>query len=268
MGLLDDLRQQSSSIKAEEQKEVDRRARAEGIYRTQIQPKLHKLYSTLNELINHLNYIKPDIRHSYPMNADGLQTKMIQQDYIARIDSSTETKLVTFMCQCVNNRDIEYSVNDPKFIEPHIQFFKKHNLQYQCQDFKNTNYEVTGARFKVKAVVPIRFSFEADIDNACIKLTCTNFCSLGIRIRSYKPEQLTEQFFDNLCRYIIRENADFLEEKVAEEVRERLRNQIAAEQQERQDELKEAEKLQAAEKEKLREERSGRFQLLKKIKFS
>jgi hypothetical protein len=259
MGLLDDLRQQTSEQEVEDKKTNSQKANTEEIYRTQTQPKLKELYSHLLELAKHLNYLKKEIHARYIINAENQGVELLQSDYDAHIDSTTETKLVTFALKCTFPRNVEFSVNEPQKVTNNIQFFQKYNLQHQVTERKNEQHQIQGARFTVKASVTARFTFEADIEKACIKLTYVNFDQYGPISHIIKPEDINDDFIDQFDRFIIRENKDFLKENVADDVREQIRLKIEQENRERSEELKTAEKKQKDEEEKVAEESAFGF---------
>jgi len=262
MGLLDDLREQASAQEAEEEKASKGKVNTEEVYRTETIPKLNELYTHLMELAKHLNYLKKEIRAKYVINTDNQGIELLQKDYIAHIDNTSETKLVTFTCKCVFPRNVEFSVNEAKKVASNIQFLQSKALQHQVRERRNDSHQLTGAQFTVKASVTAKFAFEADIENASIKLTYSNFDQYGSISHVLKPEDVNDDFFDELGRFILRENNDFLKENVADDVREQIRMKIEQEERERSDELKEAEKLREEEEAKNSEE--SRFNLFKK----
>lgn len=266
MGLLDDLRQQASEKEEIEAQENNLKANTEEIYRNQTIPSLKEMYSHLAELAKHLNYLDKDIRSNYVINAEGLEVEFLQREYNVHIDSTKDTKLVTLSFKCGNPKMVEFSINDPKKVPGNAQFLKQSQLQHQVVERKNDKLQLTGAQFTVKPLTMVKFNFEADIDNGAIKFKCSNFDQFGTITRSLKPEDVNEEFMDQLDRYIIRENENFLKEDVADDVREQIRMKIEQEKLERQEELKAAEKLR--EEEEARKAEEGKFGFFKKLKTS
>jgi len=197
MGLLDDLRQQASDQEAEEQAS-SQKMNTEEIYRTQTLPALKDLYTKLSELAKHLNYLKKEIHGAYMINAENMGVKLLQQDYNAHIDSTTETKLVTLSVKCVYPKEVEFAINDPKRVSSNVQFLRNTGLQFRVIERKNDKQQLLGARFFVKPSVFAKFNFETDYDNDMIKLTCSNFDQYGSIIRIFKPENINDEFFDGL----------------------------------------------------------------------
>ena len=267
MGLLDELRQKTERLQEQEQRDQERRARAEEIYRTQIKPALQNLYATFNELIKHLNYIKPDIKVPYTFNVEGLVLELKQDEYRIAVDSSNDTREVAVNLQCVYPNPIQFVVREKNKLDETLNYLKGTSLKYQYKPHKNEHHETIGGQFVIHPSIKVSMIFKADVDNSIINLRCVNFDGFGVRKYAFKPEKFTSEFVDQLGRYLIRE-VDIFKEDVADDVKEKLRAQIAEEQRQREAELEQAEKERLAEEEKKREESGGRFQFLKKFSVS
>ena len=263
MGILDNLRQQSENLKAKEQQEQQRQAELQAHFRDQLQPKMIEIYKYLNEFAEHLNYIKPDIQVDYQLNAEGLKVALKQENYKIQVDSVNETRLVNFRFECSNPRDLAFVAGDKLSIDKNIEYLQRFNLQYQCKRNKDEKLDVTNAQFTVKCVVPIVFMFKGNVENSSIDLICNNFDGLGILRHAFKAHHFNETFFDNLGRFILRENPEFLKLNISEDAIEQIRAQIAEEQRQRQEELKHAEMIHQEEQSQQQLE-STRFRLFKK----
>ena len=262
MGLLDDLRKQTDNLKAQEQQQQQRQHELKQYYRTELQPIMMQLYAILGELADHLNYIKPDILVPYQLNAEGIKAKLKQQDYKVQVDSTNDTKLITFRFQCVNPKDIEFVAGDKYSIDKNIEYLQCHNLQYHCRRNNNDKMEVTSANFSIKAIVPITFVFQGDEENSAVNFITTNFDTLGSSRHVFKEHHFNDKFFDELGRYILRENPDFLKLKISDNAIEQIRAQIAEENHKRQQELEQAE--EQAQQENVHQLEAQRFRWFKK----
>ena len=136
-------------------------------------------------------------------------------------------------------------------------------MQFQCKRNKDDKFEVTNAQFIVKSVVAVTFVFKANIENSTIDLICTNFDGLNTTRHAFKAHHFTGSFFDELGRFILRENPEFLKLSISQDAIEQIRAQIAAEQRQRQEELKQAE-IMRQEEEKRQQAEASRFRLFKK----
>ena len=261
MGLLDDLRKQTENQKAKEQQDAERLEQLQAHYRQELQPKMIEIYKYLNELAEHLNYIKSDIQVPYQFNAEGLKVSLKQHNYTLQVDSTHDTRYVNFRFECSNPKNLEFVAGDKQSIDKNIEYLQRFNLQYQCKRNKDENHNITNAQFTVKCAVPVLFVFQGNVENSSIDMICSNFETLGSSKHSFKARHFDEKFFDDLGLYILRENPEFLKLNISNDALEQIRAQIADEQRQRQEELQRAEALNAQEKPSVE---PSRFRLFKK----
>lgn len=240
MGLLDNLRQQSQQLKTKEQQEQQQLAALEAKYRQLVQPGMVKLYRVLDELAKHLNYIKPDITVSYQMNADGKVLQYRQQDYQVRVDSLEDTKKVVMSFCCAGEVDVVFSVEGKRAVDKHQDYLHRHGLKFHCRKNIDEQYELRDAQFVIKPVVPIVMEFVGDVEKTRINFNVKNFGSLGVVKHAFNHDQINDEFLDELGRYILHENPDFLKLSISDDEIERIRARLAQEARERDLELKRA----------------------------
>ena len=265
MGLLDDLKKQSESKKAEEDQESTRREKAEAFYRQKVQPKLTEIYQHYAELTKHLNYVKPDTVARYVINMAGQEAQFNQGEYKVQVDSTEDTNYISIRCVCSRPTDIEFVVEDPAAINKNKNFLNEHGLNYQVYPRDNAE---PGARFTIQAEINPELLFEGDRMRGCINLKVINFDSLGKRSRVLQTSEINDQFLDGLDRFLIRENNDFFKLDIDDKTKEEIRAKVQEEQLRRLEELKEAERMAKEEqlREKLEKDNKGVRKGLKLIK--
>lgn len=247
MGLLDDLKQQSQSKKAEENQESQRKEKADEFYREKVQPKLTEIYTHYAELTKHLNYVKPDTIAKYGVNVAGQEAEFHQGEYKVQVDSMTDTSYISIRCICSRPTDIEFTVDDPSSVNKNKNFLNENGLNYQV--YPRNNGE-PGARFTIQAEITAELLFEGDRQRGCINLKVINFESLGRRTKVMQVSEINDQFLDGLDRFLIRENNDFFKLDIDDKAREEIRAKVQEEQRKRMEELKEMERM--AKEEELR----------------
>lgn len=201
----------------------------------------------------------------YTFNVDGLVVELKQDNYRIAVDSTNETREVSVAFECVTAKPIQFVVREKSKLEETQHYLKSTNLNYQLQPYKNEHHEVVGGQFIIQPKVKVSLTFKADVDNSLVIVRCQNFDGFGVRKHALQPEKFTSEFVDLLGRYLIRE-VDIFKEDVGDDVKEKLRAQIAAEQHQRQTELEQAERERRAEEEEARKRKeNNRFQFLKKF---
>ena len=247
MGLLDDLRKQSSDLKKSHADDAATQAELQEIYKLKIHPAMSSIYTHINELIEHLNFVKPTITAPYTLTASSIKRNLKQHGYKIVTDSSDEMKQIILTLYCTDEENVEFEVDNKKNIEKHIEYLQRYNLQFTTQKYKDDLHEVSFAKFNLESKVKVTILIEGDIQNSCIHLKFNNFQDLGLLKREIKAEQVTEDFLDEMGKYLIRESYNFMKLDLPEQDRKRLQQKIRKEQMRQKLEMLEAEKREKAE---------------------
>jgi len=229
MGLLDDLRKQSSDLKQTQESAAAKQAELLAHYKTKIHPAMLSIYTHVNELIEHLNFVKPAITASYTLTASDIKRNLKQSNYKISTDSSEEMKQIILVFQCSNEENIEFDVENKKNIEKHIEYMQRYNLQYTSQKYRDDTHEISFAKFNLESKVKITILIEGDIENSCIHMKFNNFQNLGLLKRDIQAEEVTEDFLDAMGKYLIRESHDFMKLDLSTHDRQRLQQKVKRE---------------------------------------
>ncbi len=246
MGLLDDLRKQSSALKQSQNDDAAKQAELQDVYKTKIHPAMTAIYTHLNELVEHLNFVKPTITAPYTLTASGLKKDLFQNSYKISTDSSEEMKQIILIFYCTDEDSIEFDVDNKKNIEKHIEYMQRHKLQYISQQYRDDSHEISFAKFKLESKVKITILIEGDMKNSCIHLKFNNFQDLGLLKRTVQAEQITDDFFDDMGKYLIRESHNFMKLDLSNHDRQRLQQKVRREALHRKMEMLELERKQKA----------------------
>lgn len=256
MGILDDLKNQSQVQKAKEEQEKQRQADLLKYYQENLHPKMLQLYTFLNELSEHLNYIKTETYTDYPVLPDGRVQQFQQSGYKVTIDSAKEVKEINLHFSCSLNEPLVFEIENSERIQRYNDVLNSYRLEFDRTDNKDSNYELISAKFKVIGPVSVNIILQGDVDTSSIHLILKNFEKPGFVKHSFKERHITEEFIDGLGRFILRQNPEFLKLDIADEHKEIIRQNIEADMKQRQQELEEAEKLLAADKKQQAEKKS------------
>lgn len=264
MGILDDLKNQSQVQKAKEEQEKQRQAALLKYYQENLHPKMLQLYTFLNELSEHLNYIKTETYTDYPVLPDGRVQQFQQSGYKVTIDSAKEVKEINLHFSCSLNEPLVFEIENSERIQRYNDVLNSYRLEFDRTDNKDSNYELISAKFKVFGPVSVNIILQGDVDTSSIHLILKNFEKPGFVKHSFKERHITEEFIDGLGRFILRQNPEFLKLDIADEHKEIIRQNIEADMKQRQQELEEAEKLLAADKKQQAEKKSWKNLFKKK----
>ena len=250
MGILDDLKNQSENLKADEAQEAKRQADLLKFYQKNIHPKMLQLYTFLNEFIEHLNYIKTETKVSFPIQPDGSMQEFSQGDYKVTIDSATEVKEINLRFNCNLAEPLIFELENSERIQRYTDVLHGYRIEFDRTDNKDSNYELISAKFKVLGSVPVNVILQGDIATSSIHLILNNFEKPGVSKHTFKERHITEEFIDDFGKFILRQNPEFLKLEIEDDHREQIRQNIQADIKQRQQELHEAEAFLRLEEQK------------------
>ena len=256
MGILDDLKNQSDNKKAAEEQERLHQAELLKYYEKNIHPKMLQMYSFLNEFIEHLNYIKNPTKVSFPIRPDGSMQEFEQGDYKVTIDSTKIVKDMNLHFNCKLEEPLIFELENSERILRYTDVLHSYRIDFDRTDNKDSNYELISATFKVNGPIPVNIILQGDIATSSINILLNNFDKPGVSKHVFKERHITEEFIDDFGKFIIRQNPDFLKLDIADENKEKIRQNIQAELKQRQQELDEAERLIKSEEQQKVEKKS------------
>lgn len=247
MGLLDDLKKKTADQRARDKAEQDEKAQRESIYREQIKPKLEQVYSFLHEFSEHLNYIKPDTGVTYELPGEVILDDLFQGNYSLKSDSRDTMSEIVLKFYCQAEGVLFLDAMGKEQFNRLIDFLYQNRIPYQTRVHKDSTNNVIGGEISIEKRVPVIFKFTADIDNSCISLWIRNFGCLGTRKFILFPSQISEQFLDNLGRYVMHETDSFIKLEMPDDQRLRIREKLEDEKQISEQEIKIAEQARLEE---------------------
>lgn len=230
MGLLDELRQAADSRKTDAEREAEKQARLLNVFRTTLSPKLLQIYRYFHELAGHLNLLNPLTEGLYRYPTIKEPITLHQSNYQVRCDTdstSQETRETSILFECKRAQEIQFTVHKDSVVTRCEQFLYEHGLEFHCRKIKNDRFNVVSGEFFIKPRIPVAIHFTADIPNSVINLHMANFDDFGIRRTKLHPDNVDEQFLDDLGHYLLRRKPDFMKSEISAEARQRLKEQVA-----------------------------------------
>ena len=241
MGLLDDLKQEAAQVKAKEvdapeavqaDADVDRARRI-------LAAKMQALYKYFNEFNEHLNAVSPDVSGDYLLEGLGTLSNLRQGDYKLATDDPKSIQKFTFHWSCTGQGRQEFKVANPILAEKHREILWNMNLRFNKRDLQKG----AGAVFVVDAFVPVSFEFESDPVKNAINLKLKNLGALGVVSYSYPSDKVNAELMDELAKCVLRRPNRFDElngEKMSDTLRQRIRENLEKEREQRHTELHES----------------------------
>jgi hypothetical protein len=240
MGLLDELKQEAQDLKVREDEgqdstQADANADVERS-RRMLAAKMKALYNYFKEFNEHLNVVSPDVSGDYLLEGLGTLTNLRQGDYKLATDDPKSIQKFTFHWSCSRQGRQEFKITNPIIAEKHRETLWNLNLRFNKRDLQNG----TGSVFVVEAFVPVSFEFEADPTKNVITLKLKNLGTLGVVNHAYSPDKVNAELMDELAKCVLLRPNRFDElnsEKISDTLRQRLRENVEKEREQRHTEL-------------------------------
>lgn len=241
MGLLDDLKQEAQELKSKEGEAPDTTQVDEGAERARrlLEAKMKALYKYFSEFNEHLNVVSPDVSGDYLLEGLGTLTNLHQGDYKLATDDPKSIQKFTFHWSCTGQGRQEFKVANPILAEKHRETLWNMNLRFNKRDLQKG----AGAVFVVDAFVPVSFEFESDPEKNVINLKLKNLGALGVVSYSYPSDKVNVELMDELAKCVLRRPNRFDElngEKMSDTLRQRIRENLEKEREQRNTELHES----------------------------
>ena len=243
MGLLDDLKNQANDQRAKEQREKERWDALERTYQDEIHPRMTEVYQYLNELVDHLNYLKPETVAHYPVLPQGKPCRFRQQDYTLTIDSTRQIKNITLSCKAELSEPVLFNIEGREKVLQHRELLDSFKLRHDRKEYKDDNYELLATDFKLEGPISISVYFVGDIENSAVNLFMSNFEQPGVVKYVLKARHLNREFLDKLASYLLRKDDQFLNLDISDDHKQTIRQMLEQERLRREQEIAEMDRL-------------------------
>lgn len=238
MSYLDDLKKKAQAVQSAEQTEAARKVRLEEAYREQLVPKMKFIFSILNDFIENIKVVQPEILVNYEYKGFGVRKGMRQGKYQIFIDSNNEPRKIHLKFQCEADDDLRFELYNNQEVERQRSYFFDNQIQYRLNPIKDERQQVIGGIFIVSKLILIDFIFAVDIENSTLLALVSNFDGFTKQRLSIAPDKITDQFLDNMLKYIVRDSREFVHLEISEEERSRIRENLRKQQSQKQAENK------------------------------
>jgi hypothetical protein len=234
MALLDDLKAKSEARKTEELAERLHAERLEAAYERYVNPKMRRIFNYLSQLVEEVNYLKPNLRVDFELPVFGRMLGLRQEEYRLTVDSLDRMRQIVLRFRCSGGQTARFKVSPPSVAADLRDQLVDHGMRFDSQDYFDDYRAVIGQRFAVEGEFPVLLRVAADIERTLIHIHITNFDAPISRHAKYRPEQITEEFLDDLGNYILRKHSKLIQLPISEEERKELRQRMEREAKQRQ----------------------------------
>ncbi|MCO5094887.1 MAG: hypothetical protein M9960_06730 [Xanthomonadaceae bacterium] len=253
MGLLDELEKEAArlhSVGAGDGAAVVVQRERVAAWEDQLKPAAERFGDYLTRLAATLSAARRRIRLVYPIAGYGDAVAFGEAPFECRVTpAATQVEIeFSFAAQVSPEESTLVVADTPSKVRLVNGLLQNHQLAGLHDVTKNANGDAVSGRFQARGRIPVKVHGIATLESGQLKLTLSNVEAFGTLQRSMTADALTEDTFDALGRYLLRENPHFGREKVGADVRRQLQSQVQRNQVRREWEAKLATQLQEDEK--------------------
>jgi hypothetical protein len=245
MGLLDELEQEAARRNSDAAGEAERQAR-EKRWKDEVQPAAVRLGEYLSRFAKTLAAAERRIRLNYSIAGYGEVVAFGEAPFDCRIVPGAAQHEIEFAFAAqASPGDCSLVVADTpskvRFISGVLQ---NHHLSGLHDVAKNASGEVISGRFQARGRIPVKLHALASAESGHMKISVSNVEAFGILTSTWTAEALTDEAFDRIGRYLLRDLATLTREKVDANTKRQLQSQIQRDQIKREWEAKLSVQLQ------------------------
>ncbi|MCH9670166.1 MAG: hypothetical protein K0U93_01845 [Gammaproteobacteria bacterium] len=228
MGVLDDLKREAKTIRELQEQAHSKALSERDNILERVAPRMTALAEYLRDMAASLTVVQPDVRFDYDVHGCGSLKALEQCEYRAVVPDARPIEHVTFQFQCRSTGTVRFEVVGKDAAERQRQYLWSHNLRFTSK----LSADAVGS-FTLEKMVPVSFEFQAMMDSGVIRLRVRNLEQLGAHNMSFEPEQVDEEFMEELAKAALRQPSRFRElsgNTISEEARRELQQKLVADQ--------------------------------------
>lgn len=208
MSFLEDLRKKAEASKRDSalEQQAESTALSQNFFLVQTRFKEATAYFT--QLAEHLNVLEHHIRRNYYIDGHGLVQNLIQRDYVVSIEKITIDQkdfvnLINLRFKCATPEPLPVEKVGIPLINAYKDYLWKHNLKYQCTEYRDAKGQVARAMFSLSGEIIVHVTLGASFEDAMLTLTIRNFNGFNSESFVYGVNELTTPVLDEFAKYLM-----------------------------------------------------------------
>lgn len=168
---------------------------------------LRQAFSYLNELVELLNQLKPEIPKDYILATDDVFSGMSWQEGFCDYRSEethggTLMKGLSFSYQLAAPKQLRV-VRDDSQIDKFRALLFENKLSFDCEEFRNERRYVEKAEFNIPVEIKINTDWQADFSKGVIIINASNLGRFGLSEYILKPESIDEPLLEQFSNMVL-----------------------------------------------------------------
>jgi hypothetical protein len=229
MSLLDELEQQAQREREEQSRATVEREEREQYWAGQMLPAMQSLDAYLQRLSTQLAFLKRRIRAAYPIPGYGEIVADIEPVFTLESTPAKSSYDITLEGVAVVATDAcpVVDCDSQTRVRSVLAVLQQHKLGGMTELRRSPDGgDPLAARFQARGRIPLLLQVHADVETGQARMSFQNIEGFTQSTRTFSAEQLNDALFDELGRYLMREQGAFAQEALDEDVRRRLQARL------------------------------------------
>lgn len=208
MEVLEELKKQARALRKQQDTDSQWQQKLGEYNRTGIIAGLRLVHEYLHDLIEQFYLVKPEISTDFTIENIGTLSGLQQQDYELFFECKEKSTVLTLAFCIKKTESFDFEIQDEKNAREQLTQLIRNGLLAELSSAEKDSRPF----FTIQAYVPIKLIFKSDFSLREILMTIQNVDHLGFERHSLNPDQINPAFLDQLGRYLMRRNNDFLKQ--------------------------------------------------------
>jgi len=204
MSLLDDLKNQAEVLRKRQQSG----SALHDHYFREIHERLKAVFLHLNELVNSLNTIRPEVIRYFYIEPSTMLEDLLQADYAisARrktIDHADYFEEVLLRTRCVGTAKLRFEKDSDALVTRMREFLWSNSLKFDLREYRSERGYVQSGAFIVEPEVPVTITIAGVPDRGHIVIVTRNLDKLGEVSYTYEIDEVDTPLIEELAKLLI-----------------------------------------------------------------
>jgi len=204
MSLLDDLKNQAELLRKRQQSG----SALHDHYFREIHERLKVVYAHLNELVNSLNTIRPEVIRYFYIEQSSVLEDMRQGDYAVTarrkaIDYVDYYEELLVRTRCVGTTKLKFEKDSEALVNRMREFLWGNSLKFDLREYRSERGYVQNGSFTVEPEVPVAITITGVPDKGHIVITTKNLEKLGEVSYIYEIDEVDIPLIEELAKLLI-----------------------------------------------------------------
>ncbi|MBY0436917.1 MAG: hypothetical protein K2W80_01910 [Burkholderiales bacterium] len=204
MSLLDDLKNQAEVLRKRQQSG----SALHDHYFREIHERLKGIYQHLNELVNSLNTIRPEVIRYFYIEPSSVLEDLRQADYAISakrksIDYVDYFEEVLLRTRCVGTEKLRFEKDAEVLVTRMREFLWSNSLKFDLREYRSERGYVQSGSFTVEPEVPVSISITGVPDRGHILIVTRNLEKLGEVTYTFEIDEVDTPLIEEMAKLLI-----------------------------------------------------------------